>query len=135
MTGATGLVGESESRVKSELAAMLDGYRAAASSTADLAAAELRLAASTAVLLLVLGIAVAVLAISGWLLAMLAVAALLVEAPRWPMALVSVSAANLLVALGCWLWMKSMTRHLTFRQLRDLMAGRTAAAAVAEQDS
>jgi hypothetical protein len=134
MTGASSLVGESEPTVKSELSAMLDGYRIAASSTADLAAAELRVAASTTVLLLVLGIAVAVLAISSWLLAMLAVAALLVEAPRWPLALAGISAANLLVALACWLWMKSMTRHLTFRQLRDLLAGRTVAGAPAEQD-
>jgi uncharacterized membrane protein YqjE len=109
--------------VRGELAAMLDSYRAAASTTADLAAAELRLAASTTVLLLALAIAIALFAASAWLLSMLALAALIAEAPRWPAALLLVAAANLAAAGGCWIWMRSMTRHLTFRQLRALLAG------------
>ncbi|MGD2073876.1 MAG: hypothetical protein PVI91_11395 [Gammaproteobacteria bacterium] len=125
MTDPAALLSDSERSpsVRDQLTAMLGSYRAAASTTADLAAAELRLAASTTLLLLALAIAIALFATSAWLLSMLAVAALIAEAPRWPAALLGVAGANLAVAGGCWIWMRSMTRHLTFPQLRAVLAG------------
>jgi uncharacterized membrane protein YqjE len=115
--------GEGQS-LRQDLSAIVRGYRAAAGSTADLAAAELRLAASTTVLILALAIAIALFASSAWLLLMLAIAALLAGAPAWPAALAGVAGANLLAALGCWTWMRAVTPNLTFRELRAALAGR-----------
>lgn len=111
--------------VHEQLAAMVRRYREAAGATADLAAAELRLAASTSVLLLALGIAIALFGATAWLLAMLALAALIAAAPAWPLALLAVAAANLVAALASWVWIRSLTPNLTFRELRAALAGRT----------
>lgn len=109
--------------LRGDLSAIVRGYRAAAGSTADLAAAELRLAASTTVLLLALAIAIALFASAAWLLLMLALAALLADASAWPAALTAIAGANLLAALGCWTWMRAITPNLTFRELRAALAG------------
>lgn len=108
--------------LRDDLAAMLRGYRAAAGATADLAAAELKLAASTTVLLLALAIAIALFASSAWLLIMLSVAALIAASPDWPGALAAVAVANGLAAIGCWAWMRAATPNLTFRELRAALS-------------
>lgn len=120
------LPGDSEApSIRHDLSAIVRGYRAVAGSTADLAAAELRLAASTTVLILALAIAIALFASAAWLLLMLALAALLANASAWPAALTAVAGANLLAALGCWTWMRAVTPNLTFRELRAVLAGRS----------
>jgi uncharacterized membrane protein YqjE len=110
--------------VREQLGAMLASYRAAAGATADLAAAELQLAASTAVLLLALAVAMALFASSAWLLLMLAIAAAIAGAPQWLAGLTIVAIANLAAAGVCWLWMRATTPNLTFRELRSALANR-----------
>jgi hypothetical protein len=103
------------------LHAMLNGYRAAASATAELAAAELRLAVSTLTLLVELGVAVGVLVTSAWLLVMLAIAAVIADGYSWPVALSALAAVNLLLAAMCRIWMRAIAHHMDFRELRSLL--------------
>lgn len=120
--------------VRSDVRHMLGGYRAAATATAALAAAELQLAASTAVLLLALAIAIALLVVTAWILGMLAIAALVAGAADWPLALSLVAGANLLGAAGAGLWMRAVVPNLTFRELRNLLGNRDAAAPAEEPE-
>ena len=110
--------------LKSHIGAAVDGYRAAAGATADLAAAELRLAASTAVLLVALAIVLALLASSAWILLMLSLAVLLTEFISAPLSLALVGLINLAAAAGCWIWIGATTPNLTFRGLRAVLADR-----------
>ena len=112
--------------VREQLGAMLASYRAAAGATADLAAAELELAASTAVLLGALTIAIALFASAAWLLFMLAIAAAIAGAPDWLLGLALVALANLFAAATCWTWMRAATPNLTFRELRSALTDRWA---------
>jgi hypothetical protein len=107
--------------VSGEARAMFAAYRAAADSAGRLAAAELRLAASTVVLLLALGIVIALLLATAWMLAMAAVAAAIVGLDAWPASLAGVASANLVAALAAWWWVNALTPNLTFQELRALL--------------
>ncbi len=107
--------------VRTEVIKMLGAYRATASATADLAATELQLAASSAVLLLVLGVTMALLLVTAWLLVMLAIAASIAGTAGWPLALVALGGANLVATYAVWLWIRATAPNLTFRELRALL--------------
>jgi len=100
---------------------MFDGYRAAALTTAELAAAELQLAGSTVMLLLILGLSIGLLASTAWIIAMLAFAALFAGAFDWALALAGVAIANLIAAAGGIVWARTVTPNLGFRELRALL--------------
>lgn len=107
--------------LRNDLKEMLAEYRETAQSAADLIAAELQLAATTAVWLLALGISLALLLTTAWLTGMLAIAAVITDTPDWPFALMLVSGANLIAAYAIWFWMQATVPNLTFRELRALL--------------
>lgn len=115
-------VQHSDAGVARPLHAMLGAYREAASATAELAAAELRLAVSTLALLLEIGVALGVLVTSAWLLAMLAIGSAAADGVSWPVALAALATLNLLLAALCRVWMRAIAKHLDFPELRALLA-------------
>lgn len=116
----------------SDLHALLDSYRRSASSAVELVAAEANLAASSAVLLVGLSVAIALLLNTAWIVLMLAIAAAFVAPATWALPLALVAASNLLAAYAAWLWVRSLAADLTFPELRGLLdaqrAGRASAA-------
>ncbi len=112
----------SEQPESARFQSMLRGYRAAASATAELAAAEFHLALSTVILLIELAVAIAVLVASAWLLTMLAFAYAVSDSLGWPVALAGVAALNLVLAYFARIWMRSLGKYLDFRELRALLA-------------
>ena len=107
----------------SALRQTVDSYRATVASAADLVAAELDLAASTTVLVLALGFAMAMFVVTAWIVAMLALVAAFVGGTPWPLPLATVAGLNLAAAYGTWLWLRSLVPDLTFRELRRLLRG------------
>lgn len=97
-------------------------YRSALDATAELAAAELRLAASSGVLLLALTLVMALLLAGSWIVGMLALAAAFADTSHtWAVALAGVAAANLIAAGIAWWWVRALVPNLTFRELRRLL--------------
>jgi len=105
------------------LNALVDGYRASAAATADLAVAEAGLAVASLLRILALALFVALFAASAWLLAMSALAVLLAETTGWPAALGALAAANLAAAFGFRYWLRSLSPALGFPELRAALAG------------
>jgi hypothetical protein len=119
--------------IASDMRKVVDDYRAAASSTADLLAAEINLAASSAVLVLALGLAISLFAVTAWIIGMLALVAAYVGQTPWPLPLALVAGLNLVAAYGAWLWLRSLVPDLTFRELRRLLRDRCDASAPAAE--
>ena len=118
----------------SDLHALFDSYRRSASSAAELVAAEADLAASSAVLLVGLSIAIALLLTTAWIMSMLAIAAAFVAPATWALPLGLVAGSNLAAAYAAWLWVRSLASDLTFPELRGLLQehGRTGSESAAE---
>jgi hypothetical protein len=119
--------------ITSDLHKVVDDYRATASSTADLLAAEINLAASSAVLVVALGLAISLFAVTAWIIGMLALVAAYVGQTPWPLPLALVAGLNLVAAYGAWLWLRSLVPDLTFRELRRLLRDRCDASAPAAE--
>jgi hypothetical protein len=116
-------------------AAALDYLRAAAdrlAHTLDLAASEARLAAATAVTMLVLALLTVAFVLVGWAFLVAAIAQLGVQAGfSWTSVALAMSAVHVGAAIGMFAWAMRLSRNLTMPALRKALAGDGAGSAPA----